>query len=447
MNQQTILIIGHTTHESVKIWCRSTSNFECRRLELIRNSDVINEVKIDLKYNIESSNIVCHTFQNLDPNTEYTIKLIESDSNTFSGRLTTFPNPNEEKSFKFMFSSCLLYNSHFFGKKELIFQNLKRISEKNKTAFSIFCGDQIYIDTISSTTPKNPDYQTYRKKYDECWSLPGAAQFYAQNNCYMILDDHELANEYDNAFEHLNQNKIVGLKAYNDFQHLHNPDTKNDTYYYNFEYGKVKFFVLDLRTERDSSIGQMISDEQQLALFSWLNEFKDELKIIVSPVPFVIQVRKYILKDVYGHKDKWSGDKFKSAYFAIINKLISSKSNKLFFITGDVHSAVQGKLTALDKTGEKYEWHEFMAGPLNQFLVNGNIAFEKNIKITNQNQLTGPFELNYSRESINNQYRNACVVSVNFSNGNYEIIAEWFRAQHKSKVVSILKSKKVLIPC
>jgi len=32
MYQQTILIIGHTTHESVKIWCRSTSNFECRRL-------------------------------------------------------------------------------------------------------------------------------------------------------------------------------------------------------------------------------------------------------------------------------------------------------------------------------------------------------------------------------------------------------------------------------
>ena len=49
MYQQTILIIGHTTHESVKIWCRSTSNFECRRLELIRNSNVIKKTFVSYK--------------------------------------------------------------------------------------------------------------------------------------------------------------------------------------------------------------------------------------------------------------------------------------------------------------------------------------------------------------------------------------------------------------
>lgn len=428
----TNLIIGHTKNDSVKIWCRGTNDNGTGQLILSQNGIQIEEKQIE--FSSVNAYTQCVTFQNLRAENAYDVRFVNGATET-KGTFKTFQNPGDEKSFSFMFSSCLLYRKFSIGKEKLIYPTLKRIADATNTAFTIFCGDQIYVDTASITTPKHPVYDTYKNRYDECWSLDGAAEFFSHQSCYMILDDHELANNFDNAKKNLAENKKIGLQVYDDFQHVHNPDTAPGTYYYNFDYGNVSFFVFDTRSERNSCSNLIITPTQMNSFIDWLSANMNKLKIVVCPVPFIIQT-------THEEDDKWYGEDFKDDHRKILNKLLEDKITDIFFITGDVHSAVHGRYSATDDTQEEeYIWHEFMSGPLNQVLVNGEWMFEKTKAVAAQGELTGTFELNYERVKMNDTRQNACVITVNFSESTYNIVAAWYRAQDKSKVILIDKSE------
>ncbi|MEQ9188517.1 MAG: alkaline phosphatase D family protein [Cryomorphaceae bacterium] len=426
---ETNLIIGHTTSTSAKIWTRGDGSAGGMLEVLTDQEQRLGEYPLDfdgLKANSCTVEVV-----HLAPETTYRVRLRIKGELVGSGRFKTFPNTDSDNGFSFMFSSCLL-NRGYVPSKDKVFQNLQKISEATKARFMLHCGDQIYIDTTDKSAPSPPLFDHYLSEYEKNWSLPGAAEFLASNVNYMILDDHEIKNDFDNSTLGLEKYRTLGLDAYEAFQHDHNPDTSDNAYFYSFHYGSVAFFVMDTRAERNSAEGYMLSDAQEKAFLHWLDANASRLKVVVSGVPFIIQVSERVLS----REDQWGGKAFAEQRKKLNAAMLEKGARNLFFITGDVHSAVHWtQVLTNTATNEEVMHHEFMAGPLGQVNVNGRWAFVRKGKHTHVHEAEGAswptegYSYGYKRKNIYHKQFNACVICISSRQDKYEIKATWYGLQ------------------
>lgn len=419
----TRIIIGHTTTDSVKIWTRGDKKNKGGTLSVLLDGGTVWSAATDHN----DGNGYCETVQvdGLKENTSYDVTF-SLGKKAYQGSFKTFPQDSDVLSF--MFSSCLL-RVPIIGFKGRIFSRLKEIREANDCRFMLHCGDQIYIDTKNPIS--KPTYKKYQNKYEGAWSMRGAREFFANGSNYMMLDDHEIANDFDLARPELLEHKNIGLQVYEDFQHAHNPTTPWGQYYYSFQCAKVHFFVVDVRMERNSVEERMISDAQESALMRWMDRHKDELKIVVTPVPFIIQARegKWIHRS-----DQWGGRAYHKQRTRIMNHIMDKGHERLFFVTGDMHSAVVGKQTITTDAKKKVEHVEFMAGPLHQAMVNGPFAFEESREMIDEWPRRGD-HYRYDRLKMNEYEFNAAVVKIERSGDKYNIKVSWHAVQKDNKPV------------
>lgn len=431
----TNIIIGHTTDQSVKIWLKSLNSNKEGELILYLNENEVQRKPVSFSQGSKFIKII--QLDDLISDTSYKINYVDGE-NTYVGGFHTFPKTNSSQGFSFLFSSCLLNMNFLIRKSGRVFDNLAKIMDLTGASFMQFCGDQIYVDTFNVTTPKSPLYETYEKKYIKNWSLNGAAKFFANYSNYMILDDHEIANDFDNSNPDLDINKLIGLQVYRDYQHSHNPDTNDDEFYYSYEHGDVQFFVLDTRTERNRVEGIMISEKQLKDFFDWLDLYKNSLKIVVSSVPFIVQPRH--------NREKWMDRVFMKQYYKVLNKLVGLGDHKLLFITGDYHSAVHSSFLFKNKEVDILELHEFMAGPLNQVIVNKENLFLEEVSLILPGELADDIIVQHTREQIECKYTNAGSINIRSDENNYYVKASWYRTQHESEATLIADSKEIIIP-
>ncbi len=193
----------------------------------------------------------------------------------------------------------------------------------------IHCGDQIYYDIPNPLKPA--DLKEYREKYLDAWSDSRATRrFFTRLPQYMILDDHEMEDNFSNdmstgwfgsTVEAIRQ---YSLKAYREFQHIHNPQSFGmQALYYCFNYGATQFFVLDTRTERyqnRNSDNQIISPTQMQLLFKWLEQHRNAVKFVITSAPFVGEVRD-------PGKDKWCSDIFREQREAVLEFIVKNKDH------------------------------------------------------------------------------------------------------------------------
>ncbi len=203
--------------------------------------------------------------------------------------------------------------------------------EKDPPRFMIHAGDQIYFDVPFPNL--EPRHSEYRRTYRQTWfEAPKLRQFLAECPHYMILDDHDIVNRFDNdrpmpAGRDPRDYSTPALAAYEEIVHCRQRDANgSEHFFYTFDYGSVPFFVLDTRTERSASKEQMIEGPQLKKFTEWLCTHSDKLKFVVSSVAFVAELRapdqrrgsassgangEYLWAD--DRNDKWCGPPFGAA--------------------------------------------------------------------------------------------------------------------------------------
>jgi len=121
--------------------------------------------------------------------------------------------------------------------------------------FTLMVGDQIYADMLNRMVPilRADTYEEFQSRYLEAFGAPNLARLLRQTTTYMILDDHEIEDNWtqdrlEDTGKHLLFN--VAISAYMSYQWSHGARTWGRLLYYQFACAGYPFFVLDTRTQR-----------------------------------------------------------------------------------------------------------------------------------------------------------------------------------------------------
>jgi alkaline phosphatase D len=316
---------------------------------------------------------------------------------------TTFPKPATKQTFKFAFGSCYLPLDDHGGQT---LDELRRHITDEALRFGLMIGDQVYSDDAKHNGLGRVavTLEEYRSVYARTWSRPAMRDFMPNLPLFMILDDHEVDNDWlwkdperrwaeISIFDrftrwlkglppqerHLSPERVrAALKAYDEHQAVHAPefllpfefDAKGEYIFrphdpgslaYTFYFGGAAFFVMDTRTMRVAGRTRSILGEGQWhVLKEWLKEVNS-----IYPVKFIVSscsVLHPMWFDVA--QDRWSG--FRDERERLLEFLAVNEIEGVRILAGDLHSghAVTAELTC--PSGRRIPIAEFCASPFEQ---------------------------------------------------------------------------------
>lgn len=434
------LIIGHTTHDSAKVWVRGDGRCEAARVTLVAadGRDRVASDVLTLRSARDWTGVA--TLRELQPDSDYEVVAhfaadaagLERGPVARTGRLHTAPALGKASRFDFLLGSCNLSTARLTGLREvaagyfgtaaltrsvarpvetwywprssslrrlirgtapLLSKGLLRLVEEatrfqlpepdfpspfrelsarlqraaSRPAFMIHAGDQIYFDV--DYRKRAPVAEEYRRAYRQAWfEDPEARSFLAHCSHYMILDDHEIVDSFENDPKQpgLWERRDAALLAYREYVQARQPDSPvRGALFYSFEYGSACFFVLDTRSERGGDPRRMIDRPQMDAFLDWMSGHRHELKFVVSSVPFVAQLRSAARGESDEERDKWCGEGFRKQRDEIIDLLHREGIERLVFLVGDMHCAYHATLRA-GRPAKRVAIHELAGGPIYQ---------------------------------------------------------------------------------
>ncbi|KAL8784997.1 MAG: hypothetical protein Q9213_003658 [Squamulea squamosa] len=313
------------------------------------------------------------TINGLQPNSRYQYAV----SNNWSGLFTTAPRqghvaPGTDK-LTFLTSSCIKprfpYNPFSHPMSMPGFNHLAQWLPSLKASFMLFLGDFIYIDV-----PRRfgNDPETYRREYRQVYSSPDWPSVSKDLPWIHVLDDHEIANDWD-------RNTTAPYPAAADPWQLYHssvnpPPVTPEASYFQFTHGPASFFLLDTRRYRspsqplsaNSSEKTMLGFEQLSHLLVFLSRPEPEgvkWKFIVSSIPFTRNWR-------FGSTDTWAG--YLHERQIILEAMWSvSPGTGIVILSGDRHEFAATAFPPPE--GSQYPLsatvHEFSTSPLSMFYL------------------------------------------------------------------------------
>lgn len=364
------LIIGAVTNTTALIWVRADSRYP---YAFVSVGNLSKTVQTEERHGYTTS----IQFTALNPNTTYAVTVaFASTSNapshrwvnfgSTSGSFVTAPDSGQNgNQVSFLLGSCNLHSLGSISSPDKAFEQLADRKIEYDSKFMIHCGDQIYYDIPNPS--KSPDVVEYRKKYIDAWgdSRP-TRSFLTQLPHYMIMDDHEITNDFDNSLTPgADRFRDLSMAVYREFVHIRQPNSYGrQALYYSFSWGNFEFFVLDCRTERYAANGQMIGPRQIQTLKRWLLDNQNSVKFVVTSIPFVGEVRR--------SEEKWSSPSFVKQKEELIDYIASNDIQKLIFLTGDMHNSYHASMNL--ENGNTL--HELMSSPINQLQKSDTDAYE-----------------------------------------------------------------------
>ncbi len=437
------LIIGHITDTEAKIWVRGDGPYPNAFVQVSAPEGDLPEKKILLEERHFFTGSV--EFTGLKPGTKHrclvqygrtpnTPPAQRVDFGHCSGEFRTFPKPGEASSVTFMLGSCNLHSLGSISDPDPAFERLSLVAAESNSDFMIHCGDQIYYDIPAWMKPPHPD--EYRKKYLDAWQDSRATRkFLTMLPHYMILDDHEMVNDFANDMDARSygatptQIMLSSLKVYREFVHIRQPNTfGSQALYYSFAHGAFQFFVMDTRSERWATAGEgldpdrprMVSGTQMSHLKSWLDEHRDAVKFIVTSVPFVAEVDS---------DDKWSANSYRRQREEILSHLVSKRIGGVIFLTGDMHNSYHATMEVKSLTDDfTCTLHELMSSPINQVAKTGFDRYLSGQKV--RVPRTNPrfeYTTRMSRARFFDEHSNAMLIKAEGTSVNWSI----FRTKKK----------------
>jgi alkaline phosphatase D len=282
----------------------------------------------------------------------------------------------------FLFGSCRHPGVWNLNRGDACFKAINKLQRRKSlnTKFIIMCGDQVYADVLHYEDHK-PDIddeiheikrdrhrhyfiagkakssqEQYFQLYRNAWSNTEYRYLLSHTPTYMMMDDHEIINDWSPAFFEENSRygnipEILnwGLTAYQGYQAALAPivaepnrdelEPVKRRYYYKFSQGNCEFFVLDTRSKRQ--VSTQLGQEQLEELLAWINEPSEKIKFIVSPVPIFPDVQHFATPTL--QQDTWSG--FQQERLVILDNIYESKNRNIAFLSGDVHCSFIAELT------------------------------------------------------------------------------------------------------
>jgi hypothetical protein len=280
-------------------------------------------------------------------------------------------------------------------------------------SFFIHAGDQIYYDFPDPE--RAPKAKEYRLAYHEAWFEDDALRhLLASWPHYMTLDDHEIVDQFARDFQSPTKYSpgdylLQSTKAYRQYPHALNPPGENGKearncgpFWFTFEKGATRFFVMDTRTHRRNRRGEIIDREQMDTFLAWLSEHRTALKFVVTSVPFVAELNRGATEakqDWYdprrnSEQDKWTAPEFKAQRERIIEYIALHRIEHLVFLTGDMHCCYHATMrigegpTAYESTVV----HELAGGPVNQLQLAKPAEFERHCRARTEGLTADQFE-------------------------------------------------------
>ena len=314
-----------------------------------------------------------HTFtiRNLISSTQYQY----ASSSNHTGSFVTAPEPGRSK-LTFLTSSCIKprvpYNPFAHP---LDFRGLRHVADvlpRLKASFMLFLGDFIYIDV-----PRRFGYsaESYRREYRQVYASPDWPAASTSLPWLHVLDDHEIANDWDRGMAAPYPN---ATDPWQNYHVLPNPPAvRPNSTYFSFTHGPASFFMMDTRRHRSSSEAlpsdhpdkTMLGKAQLTDLLIFLSRKEPSgvyFKIVVSSIPFT---RNWRLNAA----DTWSGYLHERQIIleAMWDVSLSSASVGAVVLSGDRHEFAATafpppKHGRWPLSGTVYE---FSTSPLNMFYL------------------------------------------------------------------------------
>ncbi|MCJ1359179.1 MAG: hypothetical protein MMC33_009179, partial [Icmadophila ericetorum] len=321
------------------------------------------------------------------------------------GTFTTAPLPKEQSTgyrgtkLTFFTSSCI--KPHFpyspFS-HPLSIPGLKYLAAwipKVKASFMLFLGDFIYID-VPLRLGRDPE--TYRRDYRQVYSSPDWPAVSKDLPWIHVIDDHEIANDWDAKDAAPYPSAIDPYRIYHESLNPPTPPgSELDATYFQFTNGPAQFFMLDTRSYRTPSSGSpwnasktMLGYDQYESLRQFLMEPPPEgihFKFIISSIPFTSNWR-------VNAADTWSGYLYeRQALLEIMWEATSTYPISIVILSGDRHEFASTAFTPPKSGGggTPNPWHddatiyEFSVSPLSMFYLPFQTYWEDNTNRTLKN--------------------------------------------------------------
>jgi alkaline phosphatase D len=389
--------IGITEPRSVRLWMR-TDVPGVHELQIIGGSRATSSVRVEVPAGQAGDTTVipypgATGHPPLDPLTRYRYRIVRTNDGEplGEGSFETPPGRDGDTPEKVVIG---LFSCHqpftdrgtISPEADRMLRILPQILRENDVKFLLPCGDQMYADEPGifslfrnpylirqafpnrKVVPKNifecTDKEVrrlYDLRYRTFWSMIPIRKMYANYPCYPAMDDHEIKNGWGTDPEHSGskyKNVLRGaLDAYYDYQASSVLPLralgmrKSASFHYDFSYGNIGLFVMDLRSQRYNLAPrgrQMFSQAQfdDLRLFLRHNSHKKVLLIVSSvPVVFVPGVlartsRRLHIKES-NFVDHWSHPSNIPARDALLSLLHAHQqahpNQRLALACGDVH--------------------------------------------------------------------------------------------------------------
>ncbi|WNF56208.1 alkaline phosphatase D family protein [Pseudomonas sp. SG20052] len=384
-------IIGHTTTNHVRIFLRGEhqdnslvfAGIRYRRagkerwsqgvfakLSILRDmSDVIalNNLDTDTDYEYQagwfSPMSPVHTVETVQelplqwPREIYRFRTLSSKANT--------PRAYIVGSCRYLRMTAGIPSAPHLGDR--IFASITELVQQAEPPISamLMTGDQIYVDDLNVIAPDR-EYKEILSKYRAAFSQPNIARLMSNTSIYMILDDHEIEDNWptneSKADAYLYKNAMA---AYEIYQASHSPahdllpsgqvSRKLEQYWYQFAEGDIEWFVTDSRTRRNLSPNdrRILDDEQEQALCKWLIHSPARVKFVVTSVMF------YPDRKLNGD-DAWKA--FPEQRLRLLETIRTHRIKNVIFVSGDVHGSLTSRLTHSEDPD--FDVHTIVSSPL-----------------------------------------------------------------------------------
>lgn len=223
-----------------------------------------------------------------------------------------------------------------------------------KPQLLLLTGDQIYADAHAGIFDPTTTLDRYDNQYREAWSAPNLRTLLSRLPTYMMLDDHEIRNDWE---AHITDPDLrAALPAFQAYELLGAPPNPGGArqrsrrpfrHWYTFRAGGQPFFVLDTRTERRHGLSSqqgiyddLLGPEQWHDLEHWLDaQDRTAPKFIVSPsvvAPWSNASRGSSANAV--RSDAWDG--FPHSLNHLFGTLARGGHQNVVFISGDYHCSM-----------------------------------------------------------------------------------------------------------
>ncbi len=324
-------------------------------------------------------------------------------------------------------------------------------------SFVLMVGDQIYADLLSRHFGIGlaDTYEEFQDRYIKAFGSPNMRQLLRNVPTYMILDDHEIEDNWTQDRIRGSSKRMLfnlAIGAYMSYQWSHGPRSHRGRLYYNFDYGGYPFFVLDTRTQRFmDDFEDVLADNHMLGrpsldpdepsqldlLLTWLKNQQDDHgnvpKFIVSssvfvPNPMTARAKKKPSK-MEARKmegsDSWPA--FPNTRRAILDRIVQNGIQNVVFLSGDIHCSnlaemyfsgtpAAKKIKAFSITSSAFYWpFPFADGEPSDYVHDSKAKGQED-----SFPVSGPVTMDYKAQNFT-QEDNYCRVNIDRDKAEIEV--------------------------